>query len=55
MWFLWQLYWLVFMKKLFLLLSDQLETDGSENIDSFSGGVRAAHRTADLLVTNKEH
>ena len=47
------------MKKLFLLLSDQLETeletDGSENIDSFSGGVWAAHRTADLLVTNKEH
>ena len=31
--------WLVFMKKLFILLFDQLETDGIENIDSFSGGL----------------
>ena len=27
------------MKKLFILLFDQLEADGSENIDSFSGGL----------------
>ena len=31
------------------------ETDSSENIDSFSGGLRAAHGAADLPVTNKEH
>ena len=36
--FLCQLYWLFFMKKLFKLLFDQLETVGSENIDNFSGG-----------------
>ena len=42
------------MKKLFILLFDQLETNGIENIDSFSGGLWAAHGAADLLVTNKE-
>ena len=43
------------MKKLFILLFDQLETSGSENIDSFAGGLWAAHRLADLiLATNKE-
>ena len=52
--FLWQFYWLVFMKKLFILLSDQLDTDGTKNIDSFSSGLWAAHGVADLLVTNKE-
>ena len=43
------------MKMLFILHFDQLETDSSENIDSFSGGLRAAHGAADLPVTNKEH
>ena len=33
------IYWLVFMKKLFILLFDQMETGGSENIDSFVGGL----------------
>ena len=33
------IYWLVFMKKIFMLLFDQLETDGSKNIESFSGGL----------------
>ena len=42
------------MKKLFILLFDQLETDGSKNISSFSGGLWAAHAAADLPVTNKE-
>ena len=42
------------MKKLFILLSDQLDTDGTKNIDSFSTGLWAAHGVADLLVTNKE-
>ena len=28
-----------FTKKLFLLLFDQLVTDGSENIDSFAGAL----------------
>ena len=28
-----------FMKKLFILPFDQLETDSSENIDSFFGGL----------------
>ena len=42
------------MKKLFILLFNQLETGGSENIDSFAGGLWAAHRAADLPVTNKE-
>ena len=41
------------MKKLFILLSDQLETDGSENIDSFSSDCWAAHGAVDLLVLNK--
>ena len=31
-----------------------METGGSENIDSFAGGLWAAHGTADLPVTNKE-
>ena len=44
----------MFVKKLFILLLDQLETDGSENIDSFVGGLWAAHGAADLLLTNKE-
>ena len=44
----------MFMKKLLLLLFDQLETEGSENIGSFSGGLWAVHRAADLPVTNKE-
>ena len=38
------------MKKLFIFF-DQLETDSSENIDSCSGGLWAAHRAADLPVT----
>ena len=38
------------MKKLFIFF-DQLETDGSENIDSCSGGLWAVHRAADLPVT----
>ena len=42
------------MKKLFILLFDQLETDSSENTGSFSGGLWAAHRAADLPVTKKE-
>ena len=42
------------MKKLFILLFNQLETGSSENIDSFAGGLWAAHRAADLPVTNKE-
>ena len=42
------------MKKLFILLFNQLETGGSENIDSFAGGLWAAHGAADLPVTNKE-
>ena len=45
---------LVFVYEKFILLFDQLETDNSENIDSFLGGLWAAHRAADLLVTNKE-
>ena len=42
------------MKKLFILLFDQLDTDCSENIDSFAGGLWAAPGAADLLVVNKE-
>ena len=42
------------MKKLFVLLFDQLETDSSGNIDSFASGLRASHGPADLLMTNKE-
>ena len=42
------------MKKLSILLFDQLVTDGSENIASFAVGLWAAHGAADLLVTNKE-
>ena len=42
------------MKKLFILLLDQLETDGSENIDSFVSGLWVVHGAADLLLTNKE-
>ena len=42
------------MKKLFILLFDQLKSDGSENIDSLSVGLWATHGAADLLVTNKE-
>ena len=42
------------MKKLSILPFDELETDGSENIISFTGGLWAAHGAADLLVTNKE-
>ena len=38
------------MKKLFVLLFDQLETDRSENIYSFPGGLWAA----DLRVTQKK-
>ena len=41
------------MKKLFIFF-DQLETDSSENIDSCSGGLWAAHRAADLPVSHKE-
>ena len=40
------------MKK--LLFFDQSETDGSENIDSFSGGLWAVHRAVDLPMINKE-
>ena len=42
------------MKKLFIWLFNQLETGARENIDSFFGGLRAAHGTADLPVTNEE-
>ena len=42
------------MKKLFILLFNLLETSGSENIDSFAGGLWAAQGEADLRVTNKE-
>ena len=42
------------MKKLFILVFNQLETGGGENIDSFAGVLWAAHRAADLPVTNKE-
>ena len=42
------------MRKLFVLLLDQLETDDSENIDSFAGSLQAIHKVADLPVTNKE-
>ena len=42
------------MKKLFILLFSQLETGGSENIDSFAGGLWAVHRAADLPAINKE-
>ena len=42
------------MKKLFILLFDQLEVDGIENIDSFSGGLWASHIAANLPVTSKE-
>ena len=42
------------MKKLFILLFNQLETGVIENIDSFAGELRAAHGAADLPVTNKE-
>ena len=42
------------MKKLFILLFNQLQTGVIENIDSFAGGLRAAHGAADLPVTNKE-
>ena len=42
------------MKKLFILLFDQLQTGGSENIDSFAGGLWAGHGAADLPVTNKK-
>ena len=45
---------LVFVYEKSILLFDQLETGNSENIDSFLGGFWAAHRAADLLVTNKE-
>ena len=31
-----------------------METGGSENIDSFAGGLWAVQRAADLPVTNKE-
>ena len=43
--------WLVFMKKLFILLFDQLETDGSENIYSFGGGLRSSWITGDKQAT----
>ena len=43
--------WLVFMKKLFILLFDQLETDGSENIYSFGGGLRISWITGDKQAT----
>ena len=33
------LYWLVFIKKLLILLFDQFETDYGENIDSFASGL----------------
>ena len=42
------------MKKLFILLFDQLETDSSENVHSVSGSLWAAHGATDLAVTNKE-
>ena len=42
------------MKNLFILLFDQLETDGSPNIGSFSDSLWAEHRAADLLVTKKK-
>ena len=38
----------LYMKKLFILLFDQLQTDGSE------GSLWAAHGVADLPVINKE-
>ena len=41
-------------EKLFILLFDQLETDGSGKIDNFAGGLWARHRETDLPVTNKE-
>ena len=51
---LWQHYWLVIMKKLFILLFDQLETDIRENIDSLSGNLWATRGETDLPLTNKE-
>ena len=45
---------LVCVYEKYYILFYQLRTDGSENIDSFSGGLWAAHGAADLPVTNKE-
>ena len=51
---------LVFMTSLLAFVYEkviffgQLEADGCENIDSFSGGLWAVHRAADLPMTNKE-
>ena len=42
------------MKKLFILLFDQLETDIRENIDSLSGNLWATRGETDLPLTNKE-
>ena len=44
----------MFMKKLFILLFDQLEPNGTENIDSFAGDIWVAQEAVDLPVTNKE-
>ena len=42
------------MKRLFILLFNQLGTGGSENIDSFAGGLCVAHGAADLPAINKK-
>ena len=42
------------MTNLLAFLYEKLETSGSENIDSFAGGLWAAHGAVDLPVTNKE-
>ena len=42
------------MKKVFILLFDQLETDIRENIDSLSGNLWATRGETDLPLTNKE-
>ena len=42
------------MNKLFVLLFDQLETDGSENIDSFSGGLYVNSTRSSWFAADKQ-
>ena len=42
------------MKKLFILLFDQLEADGSENIDSFSGGLCVSSTRSSWFTSEKQ-
>ena len=52
--FLCQFYWLLFMKKLFILLFHQFESDGSENIDSLSGGLYVTSARSSWFTDGKQ-